>query len=184
MFTVKVTDEIFHHCQNQVDTHNFGRRSFGNGTKEQQLTGIIGQSVVMEMFGQGYVDGSTGFDGGKDISVLGYSIDVKTMGRKSKVYPSYANNFMAVQKSLNTDIFIFCSLNKTTNELTVCGWIPKAEFLMRATLHKKGSLRYRDDGTSFPLFADMYEISNKELYDVDSPEMLITQIENWCKNKK
>ena len=52
MFTVKVTVEIFHHCQNQVDTHNFGRRSFGNGTKEQQLTGIIGQSVVMEMFGQ------------------------------------------------------------------------------------------------------------------------------------
>ena len=31
------------------------------------------------MFGQGYVDGSTGFDGGKDISVLGYSIDVKTL---------------------------------------------------------------------------------------------------------
>jgi hypothetical protein len=183
MFKIKVKDEILKHCQNQIEKYEFGKRYVANGNKEQQLTGIIGQSVVMEMFGQGYVDGSTGFDGGTDISFCGCSIDVKTMGRTTDVRYNYVNNFIALQKNLNTDIFIFCSYNKTNQELTVCGWIPKAEFLKKASFFPKGSIRYRANGTSFQTFADLYEIRNDLLYDVDSTEMLIKRIEYWCQNK-
>ena len=184
MFKVRVKDEILIHCQKQVDTYNFGQRYTANGNKEQQLTGIIGQCVVMEMFGQGYIDGADGFDGGTDISVNGCSIDVKTMGRNSEVRPFYVNNFIALQKNLNTDIFIFCSFHKTKKEITVCGWIPKADFLKKSSFFPKGSIRTRTDGSTFPTFADLYEIRNDMLNDVNSPEMLIQQIEDWCKNKK
>lgn len=183
MFKIKVKDEILKHCQTQIEKYEFGKRCVANGNKEQQLTGIIGQSVVMEMFGQGYVDGSTGFDGGTDISFGGCSIDVKTMGRTTDVRYNYVNNFIALQQSLNTDIFIFCSYNKTNQELTVCGWIPKAEFLNKASFFPKGSTRYRNNGTSFQTFADLFEISNDLIYDVDSSEMLIKKIEYWCQNK-
>lgn len=85
MFVVKVKPEIIQHCQNQIQRFNFGQRSVANGNREQQLTGIIGQCVVMEMFGKGYIDGSTGCDDGTDIDVMGYSVDVKTMGRTTDV---------------------------------------------------------------------------------------------------
>jgi len=76
-----------------LTTHNFGHRYTANGNYEQQLTGIIGQSVVMEIFGLGFIDGSSGFDHGVDIYFEGLKIDVKTMGRTTDVKPNYTNNF-------------------------------------------------------------------------------------------
>ena len=84
MFKVKVSDAIIQHCMRQVEIHNFGQRYTANGTKEQQLTGIIGQSVIMQLFGLPLVDGNSGFDGGVDITYNGITIDVKT-DRKSVV---------------------------------------------------------------------------------------------------
>lgn len=184
MFKVKVSDEILRHSAEQVEKFNFGQRYTANGTKEQQFTGIIGQCVVMEIFEQGLVDGSTGFDGGTDISVMGCSIDVKTMGRTSDVRYNYVNNFMALQKKLNTDLFIFCSYHKEKKEITVCGWIPKAEFLQKASFYPKGSIRTRANGTTFSTSADLYEIRNDMIYDVDSAETLVKQINRWCQNIK
>lgn len=183
MFKVKVKNEILQHCQKQINNYNFGQRSVANGNREQQLTGIIGQCVVMEMFGQGYIDGSTGCDDGTDISVLGCSVDVKTMGRTTDVRSNYVNNFIALQLKFSTDIFIFCSYHKLKQEITVCGWIPKAEFLQKASFFPKGSTRTRLDGSTFQTFADLYEIRNDLLNDVNSPDTLKQQIEQWCRNK-
>ncbi len=183
MFKVKVKNEILQHCQNQINYYNFGQRSVANGNREQQLTGIIGQCVVMEMFEQGYIDGSTGCDDGTDISVLGCSVDVKTMGRTTDVRSNYVNNFIALQLKFSTDIFIFCSYHKLKQEITVCGWIPKAEFLQKASFFPKGSTRTRFDGSTFQTFADLYEIRNDLLNDVNSPDTLRQQIEQWCRNK-
>lgn len=183
MFKVKVKNEILQHCQKQINNYNFGQRSVANGNREQQLTGIIGQCVVMEMFGQGYIDGSTGCDDGTDISVLGCSVDVKTMGRTTDVRSNYVNNFIALQLKFSTDIFIFCSYHKSKQEITVCGWIPKAEFLQKASFFPKGSTRTRLDGSTFQTFADLYEIRNDLLNDVNSPDTLKQQIEQWCRNK-
>ncbi len=180
MFVVKVKPEIIQHCQSQLEHYNFGQRSVANGNHEQQLTGIIGQCVVMEMFGQGYIDGSTGCDNGTDIDVMGYSVDVKTMGRTTDVRMNYVNNFIALQLKFSTQLFIFCSYHKIKKELTVCGWIPKVEFLEKASFFPKGSIRTRFDGSTFQTFADLYEIRNDLLNDVNSPESLKAQINNWC----
>jgi hypothetical protein len=106
------------------------------------------------------------------------------MGRTSDVRYNYVNNFMALQKKLKTDLFIFCSYHKVKKEITVCGWIPKAEFLQKASLFPKGSIRTRANGTTFPTSADLYEIQNDMIYDVDSPETLVKQIYRWCENAK
>ena len=139
MFSVKVKPEIIWHCQEQIKKYNFGQRSVANGTPDQQLTGIIGQSVIMDLFGLGLIDGSTGFDGGVDIVYEGVSVDVKTMGRTTDVRENYVNNFIALQKDFDTDVYIFCSYNKTKNELTVCGWITKDEFIKRLISSRKAA---------------------------------------------
>ena len=109
MIKVKVRQEIIEHCTDQIKKYNFGKRFSANGNKEQQLTGIIGQSVVSELLGFGLVDGSSGFDDGSDVNMYNLSIDIKTMGRTTDVRLTYTNNFLKLQDYFNTDVYIFCS---------------------------------------------------------------------------
>ena len=105
MFVIKVSTELYNYCLEQIEKFNFGIRYTANGDKERQLTGIIGQSVVMDLFDFGYVDGKTGFDHGVDIVYENKKIDVKTMGRTTDVRRSYTNNFLKLQDYFNTDIY-------------------------------------------------------------------------------
>ena len=168
MFTITVKPARIEHCKAMVTKHDFGKRFTANGTKEQQLTGLIGQSVVMELFDKGYVDGSSGFDDGVDLVFANKTIDVKTMGRTTSVKSGYTNNFLKLQDYFKTNIYIFCSYHKTKHVLTVCGWISKEEFIKKRRFYPKGSIRTRFDKTTFTTFADLYEIDNKDLNNVNS----------------
>jgi len=178
MFKVKVNQDIIEYCKNQVDKYNFGKRSSANGNKEQQLTGIIGQSIVMNLFGLGYVNGEDGFDDGVDILYNNKKIDVKTMGRKSDVKQNYTNNFLKLQDHYSTEIYIFCSYHKTKEELTICGWIDKTDFINKRRYYPKGTERKRFDGTTFETFADLYEIDNKDLNQVNNIDELKQQLKS------
>ena len=57
MFKVKVSQQLKMHCEQQGQIYNLGQRHTANGNPEQQLTGIIGQSVVLELFGEKWFDG-------------------------------------------------------------------------------------------------------------------------------
>lgn len=177
MFTVSVDSKLIEHCKTMVSKYNFGKRFTGNGTKEQQLTGIIGQSVIMNFFNEGFIDGSSGFDNGVDLIVNNKTIDVKTMGRTTSVKSGYTNNFLKLQDYFNTDIYIFCSYHKIKHVLTVCGWISKEDFVTKRRFYPKGSIRTRFDKTTFRTFADLYEIDNKDLNNVNS----ITDLKNQLK---
>jgi len=168
MFTVAVEHNIIEHCKTVIARHNFGKRFTANGTKEQQLTGVIGQSVVMDFFNMGFVDGSSGFDDGVDLVSNNKTIDVKTMGRTTPIKPGYTNNFLKLQDYFKTDIYIFCSYNKKKQVLTVCGWISKVDFIKKRRFYPKGSIRTRFDKTTFTTFADLYEIDNSDLNNVNS----------------
>lgn len=178
MFKIKISNELITHCQDQVEKHNFGMRRIANGTQERQLTGIIGQSAIMELFGLGYVDGDAGFDNGVDIEYNHKKIDVKTMGRTTDVRPDYTNNFLKLQDCFNPDIYLFCSYNKNTQELTVCGWISKDDFIEKRKFYPRGSIRTRTDGSSFRTFADLFEIDVVDLNDTTSFEDLKKQLNN------
>ena len=177
MIIIKVSDRIIKHCQQQIDKYNFGQRSEANGTKEQQLTGIIGQCVIMEAFNMPLINGADGFDDGIDILYKHNRIDVKTMGRTTDVKPNYVNNFLKAQDHFSTDIYIFCSYHKTKKQLTVCGYIDKDDFIKKRSYFKKGSTRTRADNTTFKTFADMYEIQNSLLNNVNNFEQLKKELQ-------
>jgi hypothetical protein len=176
MFSVKVTNTLYEHCLRLVKAHNFGNRYTANGNEEQQLTGIIGQSVIMDAFGLGYVDGKSGFDNGVDLIINGKKVDVKTMGRTTDVKRNYTNNFLKLQDYFDTQIYIFCSYHKLKKEVTVCGWIEKSDFVLKRKLFPKGSIRTRNDGSTFTTFADLYEIDIIQLNDIDNFKSLQNQL--------
>lgn len=176
MITVKVSEELFNHCSEQVSKYNFGQRYTANGNKEQQLTGLIGQSVVMNLFGLESVNGNDGFDDGVDMTYNGLTIDIKTMGRTTDVRSNYTNNFLKLQDYFNTNVYIFCSYNKIKKELTICGWTTKEDFILKRRFYPKGSVRTRFDGTTFTTFADLFEIDIQDLHDVKNIDDIKTEL--------
>jgi hypothetical protein len=179
MFKVKVKEDIIKYCEQQLKKYNFGQRGYADGTPEQQLVGIIGQTVVLDLFNLPWIDGSKGFDGGVDLVLNDVSIDVKTMGRTTDVRPYYVNNFIGLQKKYVVDAYIFASFNKKTNELTIVGWLPKTLLEEKADFFSKGSYRTRSNGTKFRTFTDLYEIKNSDLFDVLSIDDLKKEITKY-----
>ena len=176
MFDLLIPSSVVFHCMNQLKKYNFGQRGTADGNYEQQLSGIVGESLVREAFALPLVDGSTGYDDGYDILYYGLKIDVKTMGRTTTVKIDYVNNFIGLQKNNGADYYIFTSYNKKLNLLTICGWLDKETLLSTANFYKKDTIRKRDDGTTFKTFADLYEMSNDKLNQADDMQDLKNQL--------
>lgn len=176
MFKIKVSNNIIDYATELVKEHNFGNRGVADGSKSEQLTGIIGQCTIQTLFHVDVITGNKGFDHGEDLNYNGLSIDVKTMGRTTDVKDYYVNNFIALQRHFPTDVYIFCSYYEEKKELTVCGWLPKDELKKKAKFYKKGTKRFRSDKTWFKTKADLYEIPNKKLYQIQSPKDLKKQL--------
>lgn len=176
MFDIKVSFNIKAHCKELITHHNFGNRGVADGSKTEQLTGLIGQNTLQELFGLPLMNGEGGFDNGEDICFNNLSIDIKTMGRTVPMKPFYVHNFVALQEHFATQVYIFCSYNKKNDVLTVCGWVTKKQHRNRAKFYPKGTERKRTNGTSFFTKADLYEIRNDELNDIANFEDLKQQL--------
>lgn len=165
--------EVPQHVIDDVDeflkTHNIANRGEFDGNKENQKTGLIGESVVNHWLKGEYIDFSQyadGNDGGIDIIHNDFTIDVKTMKRGVFVQPDYVNNFPAVQIDTPTDIVVFASYNKKQEIIEVCGWIMKKMIKFKATYLEEGTKRFRGNDTCFYLATDSYEITNSDLLDI------------------
>jgi hypothetical protein len=164
-FNVMVPDYIFQASRQFVMACNVGQRGDGSdGNQEQQLTGAIGQNVLLAALGKPLMVPSNGPDGGVDATIFGMTFDIKTMGRTVTPRIDYVNNILKSQTKYKIDGYIFASLNKNTMGLTICGWLPKQLFFDRATLHDKGETRTRTDNTTFQMRAATYEISMRNVF--------------------
>ncbi|MCH7612512.1 MAG: hypothetical protein IIB45_04055 [Candidatus Marinimicrobia bacterium] len=184
MFKIKVSNAIIDYARNLLVDHNFGNRGIADGNVHEQLTGLIGQCTIQTLFHVDLLTGAGGFDHGKDLEFAGLAIDVKTMGRTTDVKDYYVNNFIALQKDYPTDAYIFCSYFEEKKELTVCGWLPKNEMEEKANFYKKGTKRFRSDKTWFRTKADLYEIPNKHLMQVKTPDDLKQQLSEFATSIK
>jgi len=101
------------------------------------------------------------------LTINDLKVDVKTMGRNVDMKPDYVHNFNGLQKHFKCDLYIFTSLNKKKSEVTVCGWVTKEQLFERSEKFKKGTKRYRDDGTVTVLKCTTYEIKNKDLNPIN-----------------
>lgn len=176
MFDINVSDEQINYADETVNNYNFGQRGRGDGTREQQRTGIIGQTVFADLISAARPNGAEGFDGGKDFIINGKRVDIKTMGRTVPVLDHYVHNFVGYQKPYDVDYYIFASFNKKRNILTICGYIDKKQFFERADYLPAGSVRHRDDGSSFTTFAPLYEIKQSDLIQANSLEDILKGI--------
>ena len=184
-FTIDIPDEVIDASIACCKAGNMGNRGDGSdGTKEQQMIGIIGQNMLNLALGQPLMKPGGGFDGGIDATIYGLSFDIKTMGRTTTPRLDFVNNLMQSQTKFKVDGYIFASVNTNDNRMTVCGWLPKALFLERATLYEKGAVRQRKDKTTFTTKAAMYEIHNSSLfYNAKSWTELLEWIKHYAENK-
>lgn len=174
----EIATSIFneYYASDMVSRYNFGMRGYGDGNQKEQLTGIIGQTVLADLLGLERPDGADGFDNGVDFVINGRKVDIKTMTRTVPVRDHYVHNFIVYPKKYTVEFYIFASYNIRTGVLSICGFVSKEEFLARAKFYNKGDLRYRDDGTSFPTKAPLYEIRQSDLNKVTSLNDLKTGI--------
>ena len=182
-FALPVPSWVISQSRDYVHDVQLGHRGDGSdGTMEQAFVGVIGQNMVQLALGRPTMRGDSGFDGGVDVELFGLGVDVKTMGRTTDPRDEYVNNVMASQVGYESNAYLFLSFNKSSQVLTVCGWIPKELFLHRATLYRKDELRHRSDGTTFSCKADMYEIPNASLYrDATNWPELIVQMYHYTR---
>ena len=170
-FSVLVPPHVVDISEHFVENNNLGRRpDNSNGTKEQQMVGVIGQNMMAMALNEPFMKPSTIHDGGVDFVIGGNKIDIKTMGRTVTPTLQYVNNLIASQTKFDVDGYVFASLNTSNSKLTICGWLPKATFTFFAKFYEKGTIRERTNSTSFELKADTYEIENDDL---------IHQVYNW-----
>ena len=185
-FTVEIPDKVIDASIDCCNAGNMGNRGDGSdGSKDQQLTGIIGQNMLNLALKQPLMKAGGGFDGGIDAHIYDVSFDIKTMGRTVTPRLNFVNNLTRSQVKFNVDAYLFASVNRNENKLTVCGWLPKALFLERASLFIKGVDRKREDGSVFKTKSDMYEITNSDLfYEATSWEKLFTSIKHFAENRE
>lgn len=176
MFKVKIKQEIVDHCQKLMKQTNFGKRGEADGNQSEQLRGIVGQCVIMDMLKLPLMESNGFSDGGIDFIYGNKSYDVKTMGRNCDPKPYFVNNLIGLQKDYKVDRYIFGSINRQDMTMTICGWVNKEDFYKRANFFPKGMTRTRDDGTTFVAKTDLYELSNRMLNNVIDLDDLLFEL--------
>lgn len=158
MITVKVPELVLRQSVQVCQQVNFGRRGIDDGTKEQQLHGVIAQNALALAFGFPFVAASNMWDGGYDFEVGSQRIDIKNVTRNVTPKLEYEARVVTEQLKYNVHIYLFTSYNQKDNLLTVCGWLPKDIFLDRARIYERGDIVVRDDGTTFTCRLNTHQI--------------------------
>lgn len=160
---IPVSEELYEFSKDFIEANNIANRGVFDGSKRNQLVGIVGQICFYH-----YVFGKYPlFDGGIDLNFREHTIDVKTMERKVFVRDGFVNNFLRLQESFDCDVLMFLSYNIKSGlfgVIEICGWIYKSELNQKATLYPKGAERKRTDGTTLIIQEDLYEIPIEALY--------------------
>lgn len=172
MFIETVTADQWVYASSLIAYYNFGQRGLGDGNEIEQLTGMLGQTVMADLLGVERPNGEDGFDEGVDFIINNKRVDVKTMTRTTDVRDYYVHNFIGYQKNYDVDYYVFLSYNKRKRELTVCGCIDKKSFFEKADYYPKGTRRTRSNGSYFYSKAPLYEIKQTELMQVDNMKQL------------
>lgn len=99
----------------------------------------------------------------------GHKIDVKTKSRTVDPQPHHVAT-VSGHRLQNCDRYVFCSTNKRTEKLWIIGGIDAAEFMHRATFHRKGEVdptgngqwTFRADCYNLP-YSDLVEFGHRQL---------------------
>ena len=99
-FNVDVPQFVIDESKKFIENNNLGMRNDdSNGTKDQQLVGVIGQNMMALALGKRFMQPTTTHDGGVDFEIFGIKLDIKTMGRTRVPQLDYVNNLMEIGRA-------------------------------------------------------------------------------------
>jgi len=169
MFKLKITEEQKKYAWSEVKGIKFNRGEF-DGNQKELYGGFLAEVIFSDMFGLKRKKIGEGSDGGVDFKTGTYTIDLKTMLRTVNMKNDYVHNLLDFQvKRFNPDFYVFASINTKTDEITFCGYLKKTE-LKDSYFIKKGTERPRNNGTKLTVGADMYEIPQGDLKELNNKE--------------
>ena len=180
MILAQVPGLIIRQSYDLCQRHNLGRRGDGSdGTRLQQLAGVICQNAILFAYGQPLMQAIDTHDGGCDIILANQIVDIKSTRINKFVKNFHTHAVPEAQLQFNTQIYLFCALDFTTMIMTVTGWLSKDEFLYEATVNKKGVITTTPNGKQFVNKMTTYEVKVAQLRsDFDNFDDLAMQIEN------
>lgn len=177
MVTYQVPELVLRISNDLCRKVDFGKRGFDDGTKDQQLHGIIAQNTVALVYGFPFVQESDTWDGGYDFTVGSQKIDIKNVTTNYTPKPHYEARVVSDQLRYGVNAYLFTAYNQRKNELTLCGWLPKHLFLDRARVYKRGDVIECDDGTTFTCRLNTHQIYLHQLNKIESIELLKDDLE-------
>lgn len=177
MVDYPLSDEQCAYAWQLVNKCNFGKRGKFDGNKERQYTGILGQVAVADLLEYPRPTAGDTWDHGIDFIVGDKKIDLKTMMRNGPTRLSMVSNLSGLQvEQGETGVYLFSSINRTNRVLTIIGWLKKIE-LDRKMFLPQGTPRRRQDGTTFELWCDTYEVPNRAMHEWTSPDRFIMDMQ-------
>jgi hypothetical protein len=166
-----VSERLWNSCADYVRLYPLGLRSHHNGRFEQQVNGLVTQVLIhRDLIGKfpNLHLKKHGDDGGIDIDYIGKIIDVKSTGRNCFAQPHFEQNVLQCQAGYYNDTYVFCNYNIKRQIVEAVGWLPKPKVINEEHFCPSGTVRTRDNGSSFIMTEPCYEIQYHELYDYNS----------------
>ena len=169
---IKITDTIKEHADLTTQAINFGQRRAGfNGTRDQQMTGIIGELIIYQVLGLPFPTYETYTP--TDIEINGNKIDIKTRRSASSfMRPGWVHNLTKFQIEHLVPYILFNNYNAAESTMEIDGWLPKKTIIenMDKWLKKQGGSSMRDDGTVLKMKTNNIEIPTEALIKINSVE--------------
>ena len=169
---VKVTDTIKEHANLITQNKNFGNRRAGfNGTRDQQMTGIIGELIIYKVLDLPFPTYETYTP--TDIEINGSKIDVKTRRSASSfMRPGWVHNLTKFQIDHLVPYVLFNNYNAAESTMEIDGWLSKQTIIenMDKWLKRQGGSSMRDDGTILRMKTNNIEIPTEAVIKINSVE--------------
>ena len=93
MIITKIPETLKQEIWRKLQTVDLGKRGVADGSKQDQLTGMIGEIMIKQMFKVEH-KWDEGFDGGYDMKLGDIKFDIKTMARSVDPQPDYVFNIL------------------------------------------------------------------------------------------
>ena len=197
---IPVPDHVITDVRDYLDGMKKRGKSIANrgdfdGTGEDQITGLIGESVVKHHHTGSYIDfekrleEDNGADGGVDYTAYGVNYDVKSSRRSRLINPngvgtngksldgdwdwSFLISDLQMGDYYESDILVFCYYapkkagrwSPPVDTVQILGYYPKPLIKLNSRWKPKGSIVFNNYGQPIELKSDCYQFDVKHMMD-------------------
>lgn len=148
MIEIKYTNDQLERADHLYDFHNI-KNSITQG--ESQIWGALGEVIIMDMYKVKY-EGVADYD----CIINGHKVDVKTKKTSVEPRPDYNCSIVGTSVHQKCDYYFFLRINTELPVAYLMGWMPRKDFLTKASFNLKGEKEtpifdFREDCFNLPM---------------------------------